>query len=77
MAYNSEAAWDAAERDFPDATRDQLVAVVRARAAAYRAEMVAAGLEDSDCDEDVPEDSPTIAHCDDWGTGEGRFHGRI
>lgn len=25
----------------------------------------------------IPEDSPTVANCDDWGTGEGRYHGRI
>ncbi|WP_394475074.1 hypothetical protein [Ralstonia mannitolilytica] len=24
-----------------------------------------------------PEDTPCVAHCDDWGTGEGRYHGRI
>ena len=24
-----------------------------------------------------PEDTPCIENCDDWGTGEGRFHGRI
>ena len=24
-----------------------------------------------------PEDTPCLANCDDWGTGEGRFHGRI
>lgn len=30
-----------------------------------------------DRDEDEPEDSPTVANCDDWGTGEGRYHGRI
>jgi hypothetical protein len=22
-------------------------------------------------------DSPTVANCDDWGTGEGRYHGRM
>lgn len=22
-------------------------------------------------------DTPSIAHCDDWGTGEGRYHGRM
>lgn len=26
---------------------------------------------------DEPEDSPTVANCDDWGTGEGAYHGRI
>lgn len=24
-----------------------------------------------------PEDTPTVENCDDWGTGEGRYHGRI
>lgn len=24
-----------------------------------------------------PEETESIAHCDDYGTGEGRFHGRI
>lgn len=24
-----------------------------------------------------PEDSPTVENCDDWGTGEGRYHGRM
>lgn len=24
-----------------------------------------------------PEDTPTIANCDDGGTGEGRYHGRM
>lgn len=24
-----------------------------------------------------PEDTLCVANCDDWGTGEGRYHGRI
>lgn len=24
-----------------------------------------------------PEDTPCVEHCDDWGTGEGRYHGRM
>lgn len=24
-----------------------------------------------------PEDTPTVSHCDLWGTGEGRYHGVI
>lgn len=24
-----------------------------------------------------PDDTPCVAHCDDWGTGEGRYHGRM
>ena len=24
-----------------------------------------------------PDDNATVAHCDDWGTGEGRYHGRM
>lgn len=24
-----------------------------------------------------PEDAPSVANCDDAGTGEGRFHGRM
>lgn len=24
-----------------------------------------------------PEDSPCLQSCDDWGSGEGRFHGRM
>lgn len=23
----------------------------------------------------TPEDTPTVANCDMWGTGEGRYHG--
>lgn len=26
---------------------------------------------------DLPDDTPTVANCDDWGTGEGRWHGRM
>lgn len=26
---------------------------------------------------DAEEDSPTVENCDDWGTGEGKYHGRI
>lgn len=26
---------------------------------------------------DDVDDTPSIAHCDDYGTGEGRYHGRI
>lgn len=26
---------------------------------------------------DMPDDAPTVANCDDWGTGEGRYHGRM
>jgi hypothetical protein len=25
----------------------------------------------------IPEDSPSVESCDTWGTGEGRFHGRM
>lgn len=25
----------------------------------------------------TPEDSPTAANCNDWGTGEGQYHGRF
>lgn len=28
-------------------------------------------------DQPIPEDSPCIQSCDDWGTGEGRYHGRM
>lgn len=24
-----------------------------------------------------PYDTPSVAHCDDWGSGEGRYHGRM
>lgn len=24
-----------------------------------------------------PEDTPCVENCDDWGTGEGAYHGRI
>lgn len=24
-----------------------------------------------------PDEAESVANCDDWGTGEGRFHGRI
>ena len=24
-----------------------------------------------------PEDTPSVENCDDWGTGEGQYHGRI
>lgn len=24
-----------------------------------------------------PEDTQSVVHCDDWGTGEGRYHGRM
>lgn len=26
---------------------------------------------------DYPDDTPSLSNCDDWGTGEGRYHGRI
>jgi hypothetical protein len=33
------------------------------------------------CDDEPPEDSPCLENgrdnCDDWGTGEGRYHGRV
>lgn len=74
MAFNRELAWELAERDFPDATEEQLEAVVRAKAATYHATLAAAGMPD---DDDVPDDTPRLANCDDWGTGEGRYHGRI
>lgn len=25
----------------------------------------------------IQDDTPSLANCDDWGTGEGRFHGRM
>jgi len=75
MAFNRDAAWDHAERDFPDATQEQLEAVVRANEALYRATLVAAGMPDDD--DNIIEDTPTGQNCDDWGTGEGRYHGRI
>jgi hypothetical protein len=25
----------------------------------------------------IPEDTSTACNCDDWGTGEGAYHGRI
>lgn len=28
-------------------------------------------------DIEVPDDTPSLANCDDAGTGEGRWHGRI
>lgn len=28
-------------------------------------------------DDEIPEDTPSIPNCDDWGTGEGRYHGRM
>lgn len=31
----------------------------------------------ADATEEFREDTPCVEHCDDWGTGEGRFHGRI
>lgn len=34
--------------------------------------------DDVDFDElNESEDTPMVANCDDWGTGEGRFHGRM
>lgn len=24
----------------------------------------------------TPDDTPSLSNCDDWGTGEGRWHGR-
>lgn len=75
MAFNRDAAWDHAEREFPEATQEQLDAVVRANEALYRATLAAAGM--SDADDDFIEDTPAVANCDDWGTGEGRYHGRI
>ncbi|MBX4004307.1 hypothetical protein [Ralstonia pickettii] len=30
--------------------------------------------EELDCE---PDDTPSVANCDDWGTGEGRYHGRM
>jgi len=75
MSFNEEAAWEHAEREYPDATDDQLLAVVRAKAALYRASMAAAGLNDDEGD--FIEDTPSVVNCDDWGTGEGRYHGRI
>lgn len=73
MPFNQDAAWEHAEREYPDATHEQLLAVVRAKATLYRASMAAAGMDD----DDFVEDTPTVANCDDWGTGEGRYHGRI
>lgn len=75
MPVNDDAAWEHAEREYPEATDDQLRALVRAQAAVYRASMAAAGMDD--VDDDGIEDTPTVANCDDWGTGEGRYHGRI
>lgn len=37
-------------------------------------EWVISGLPE---DYDEPEDSPTVDNCDDYGTGEGRYHGRM
>jgi hypothetical protein len=34
-------------------------------------------LQDSDPERDTPEDTPSLENCDDWGTGEGKYHGRI
>jgi hypothetical protein len=39
-------------------------------ARAYRRHLEGQGL-------DTPDDTPSLANCDDWGTGEGRYHGRI
>jgi hypothetical protein len=33
-------------------------------------------LEEDD-DRSEVEDSPSLENCDDWGTGEGRWHGRM
>lgn len=48
MPFNEDAAWKHAEREYPQATDEQLLAVVRANAALYRAkmtnEMPAAGV---------------------------------
>lgn len=39
-------------------------------ARAYRKYLEREGL-------DTPDDTPSLANCDDWGTGEGRYHGRM
>lgn len=75
MPFNEDAAWEHAEREYPEATDDQLRTLVRAQAAVYRASMAAAGMDDDE--DDGIEDTPMVANCDDWGTGEGRYHGRM
>jgi hypothetical protein len=51
--------------------------IFRTMTADRLAQMWGGNFHDENEDEDEPEDSPTLANCDDWGTGEGRYHGRI
>lgn len=34
-------------------------------------------LDARDHDDQPHDDTPSLANCDDWGTGEGRYHGRM
>ena len=59
-------------RKYPDIQPDELedeIQEVLAEWAASDAEYYREGR--------GPEELDSVANCDDWGTGEGRFHGRI
>ena len=65
-----------AKRQFPDATPDELAEAAIEILEDWRAEAKRDREEFGD-----PEDTPCLEpgrdNCDDWGTGEGQFHGRI
>ena len=50
MDFNQDAAWEHAEREFPNATDEQQDAVVRAKAVVYLDTLAAAGLTGDDED---------------------------
>ena len=67
-------------RDVQPCTSNPFVRVTQAELAAEvmdqeRAERIE--REWARMDTSVPDDTPSLANCDDWGTGEGRFHGRM
>jgi hypothetical protein len=44
------------------------------------ADAVSDAEHDAACEREAfgcPEDSPCLASCNDWGTGEGQYHGRM
>ena len=79
LAQNTDGGRDGVESDLPEVMLRMNEAMPYEQRLALARELVAE-LEDDEPHPDMyPEDndSPELQNCDDWGTGEGQYHGRM